>query len=334
MRLRSVTLTPERLALCRPLWGGRSFHTDDEFEAMVRTAADLLASRHARGSLVLDETGAARFFGFTLFARTSAVDQVFAGPPEGIARTFLSEAGRGDVLDLSGIGRGNAGNGLDLVVCAQGYELADASDTEFAVVVGTLLQNFFDIHRGFRLRRIVGVAFGTLGAHIVQRSGAYPDVRVWSGTTPGGTPAASAMFSLTHAQATNGYSALLPMFTYFPPRVQFTEPEQDVLREALEGATDALIAARLGLSVAAVKSRLTRAYERVQVRLPGLLPVRDVDDMARGSQVRHVVLDFVRSNPSELTPYERSSTMDEGLRRFATRTATASERGRGAPGIF
>lgn len=57
--------------------------------------------------------------------------------------------------------------------------------------------------------------------------------------------------------------------------------------------------------MAAVKSRLTRAYERIQTRLPGSLPVRDMDEGGRGAQVRDVVLDFVRSNPSELTPYER-----------------------------
>lgn len=155
------------------------------------------------------------------------------------------------------------------------------------------------------MRRIVGQAFGAQGADIVVRSGAYPDVRLDVSVDRNGVEVVSAVFSMTHRQAVNGYSALLPMFTYFPPRVLFTQPEQCVLLEALDGATDAQIATRLGIGVAAVKARLTRAYERVQARLPGLLPQRDADDTVRGAQVRHLVLEFVRDNPSELTPYER-----------------------------
>ena len=43
----------------------------------------------------------------------------------------------------------------------------------------------------------------------------------------------------------------------------------------------------------------------MQVRLPGILPQRVTHDTTRGAQVRHLVLEFVRDNPSELTPYVR-----------------------------
>jgi hypothetical protein len=305
MRLTSVRLTPDRLSACDALWGDRSFHTAAEFESTMQTAGALLASGRARGTLVVDEDGSARFFGMTLFATTSAVEQAIERPPVRLGASLLQDAGSGAILDVADIGRGNASGGLTLVVCAQGYAMEEATEEDWGLLVGTLVKDFHDIHRGFRLSRIVGQAFWAQGADIVVRSGAYPDVRLGVSVDRSGMEVVSAVFSITHQQAVTGCSPLLPMFTYFPPRVLFTTPEQEVLREALAGATDMQIATRLGTSVAAVKSRLTRAYERLHARLPGVLPLRDTNDVGRGSQVRHLVLDFVRDNPSELTPYER-----------------------------
>lgn len=306
MRLRSLRLTPDRLADCEPLWGDRSFCTAEEFASTQQTARALLASRRARGTIVIDEEGRPRFFGLTIFASTHAVEQALEDAVPRLGASLLHGPHRDAVLDLEDIGRGNASEGLDLVVCAQGYAMNGAGEDEWGALLGTLLQQFHDVHRGFRLRRVVGQVFGTEGADVVVRSGVYPDVRLTRSIDRHGDDIVSALFALTHQQAIAGCSALLPMFSYFPPRIFFTGPEQAVLREALEGATDVQIAARLGIGVAAVKARLTRAYERMQARLPGILPQRVTHDTARGAQVRHLVLDFVRDNPSELTPYERT----------------------------
>src|SRR5690606_1394559 len=149
------------------------------------------------------------------------------------------------------------------------YAMNGAGEDEWGVLLGALLQQFHDLHRGFRLRRMVGQVFGTKGADIIVRSGAYPDVRLTRSVYRHDDDIVSALFGLTHEQANAGCSAMPPMFTSSPPRVFFTEPEQAVLREALDGATDVQVAARLGIGVAAVKARLTRAYERMQARLPG-----------------------------------------------------------------
>ena len=258
MRLRSLRLTPERLADCEPLWGDRSFCTADEFASTQHMAKALLASRRARGTIVIDEEGRPRFFGLTIFARSHAVDHALDHAAPRLGASLLHGPHRDGVLDLEDIGRGNASGGLDLVVCAQGYAMNGADDDDWGVLLGALLQQFHDVHRGFRLRRVVGQVFGTEGADIVVRSGAYPDVRLTRSVDRRGDDVVSALFGLTHEQAIAGCSALLPMFTYFPPRVFFTEPEQAVLREALDGATDVQIAARLGLGLAAVKARLTR----------------------------------------------------------------------------
>ena len=110
---------------------------------------------------------------------------------------------------------------------------------------------------------------------------------------------------MNRAEAVARWSPLLPMFTHTAPRAHFTKPEQLLLREALRGATDSELSARLKISPAAVKSRWKRAYERLADHVPELLPPREPQtSVSRGVQVRHLVLEFVRLNPSELTPYE------------------------------
>lgn len=140
MRLTSVRLTPDRLSACRVLWGDRSFHTPAEFESTLQTARALLESGRARGSLVIDEDGCARFFGMTLFATTSAVEQVLERPPVRLGASLLLD-GSGAILDVADIAWGNASGGLTLVVCAQGYAMEEASEEDWGVLVGTLVKN-------------------------------------------------------------------------------------------------------------------------------------------------------------------------------------------------
>jgi DNA-binding CsgD family transcriptional regulator len=94
-------------------------------------------------------------------------------------------------------------------------------------------------------------------------------------------------------------------FVYSPPRVLFTRAEQDVLRLAATGATDRIIGEHLDIRLTAVKARWRRIQERVWSRNPVVL--RAFGDAqisgSRGAQVRNVIVEFVRENPSELTPY-------------------------------
>jgi hypothetical protein len=180
------------------------------------------------------------------------------------------------------------------------------SAEDWGTLLGAILKEFHDVHRGFRLASMAGEGFGDTSVDIVKKSGAYPDVRVFSLIDPRGQQVPSVLFWMNHAQAIARWSPLLPMFTYFAPRVHFTKPEQLVLREAARGATDCDVAARLGISLAAVKSRWKRACSRLADRAPEVLPLRNHQaPESRGAQVRHLVLEFVRANPSELTPYER-----------------------------
>ncbi len=194
----------------------------------------------------------------------------------------------------------------------QGWDI-DGPDA-WPLLLGTLLANFIDVHRGYHMARLFGETFGADGVDIVTRSGAWATLYPSDLTTRDGEMLPSAVYSLTRAQARAQWSPLLPMFAYSPPRILFTHPERELLQAALSGGTDDVLAARLGVAVSAVKARWMRIQHRVLDRAPHLMPKSDAVHAsgARGAQTRHVLLEFVRNNPAELTPYPRP-----GARRLA-----------------
>ena len=81
---------------------------------------------------------------------------------------------------------------------------------------------------------------------------------------------------------------------------------QSLLSVALSGGTDEWLSERLGIPVTAVKSRWIRIQQRTATRLPQLLQEVPMGHArVRGVQTRHIILDYVRRTPSELTPYDR-----------------------------
>jgi len=90
-------------------------------------------------------------------------------------------------------------------------------------------------------------------------------------------------------------------------RLFFTTAEQTLLGEALAGFTDETLSGRLAIPLSAVKARWSRIQDRVARTAPELfkdVPVAP-DRLGRGVQTRHLILQYVRDHPSELTPYAR-----------------------------
>jgi hypothetical protein len=308
MRITSLALTPDNVLSCRPLWGDGPLYDAADLDAAVATLATLLKQNRARGTLLTDEQQRPRYFGSTVFVDQATADALVANPQPRLGARLLTAppGGSSGILDEAAIGRGNAGDGLHMVVVSQGWDLSGVGAAAWPPLMGALLNDFQEVHRGYRLARMIGEAFGDDGVEIVTKSRAYPNTREFSFGAPPGQAMRSVMFWLTHAEAAREWSPLLPMFTYTAPRIQFTRQEQELLREALaSGATDPVLAQRLGITVPAAKARWKRLFERVAERMPELLPARSVrTSAARGAQMRHVVLQFVRKHPAELTPYQ------------------------------
>ena len=304
MHVDAVALTPDNLHLCVPLWGGAETYASSEMANVVAAAKLLLRQKRALGAVVL-ENGRTRAFGMTTFGDTALIDRYLQDPHPHIGKRLLlaaQEPRSRAVLDRDRIAECNAGRGLQLIVVNTGI---DPAAHEPDHVLGRLISAFFDTHRGYRIARIVNEVFGEMAVSIVVKSGSYEIVRIFDLSTPGGT-LRSLVGTLTREQAATSKNPLLVMFSYSPPRLRFTRAEQQLLSEALVGATDDTLSARLGIPLTAVKSRWARIQDRASAALPELFRhVPEAPHGGRGVQTRHLILQYVREHPSELTPYGR-----------------------------
>jgi len=168
-------------------------------------------------------------------------------------------------------------------------------------VLGQLIAAFLEVHRGYRIARIVNEVFGDTAIAMLEDSRCYEIMQHFD--LPG-TNVRSLVGTLTREQAARWKNPLLAMFAYSPPRLFFTSAEQQLIAEALAGVTDETLSVRLGIPRSAVKARWSRIQERVARMTPELF--RDVPTpqrCGRGVQTRHLILQYVRDHPSELTPY-------------------------------
>jgi DNA-binding CsgD family transcriptional regulator len=310
MTFTSRSLTTDNINHGIGLWGDRPYCTPDELNVAFTSATRLLAEDRARGALIFDDDGCPRYFGYTVFVDEVTALKLMNEPRPRIGAPLLGGQMSDTVLDERAIGLGNARDGLYLVVAGQGWDMHDAQDDAWPPFVGHILKAFVDVHAGFRLAAIIGEQFGDdgedAGMRIVRRSGVYPNMREFSLVSRDSVLGMSLVFWLTRREAVEGWSTLLPLFTYEAPVVGFTRQERRLLREALLGATDTELAHRLGMSVAAVKSSWVRLYTRASTTMATVGSTESNRRAAsRGLQKRHRLLDFVRQHPSELTPYER-----------------------------
>jgi hypothetical protein len=302
MQIHSVPLTPENLWMCAPLWGGREAYSGNELERVLDGAALLLYEHRALGAIILED-GHPRAFGLTSFCDETFIDEYLNDAHPHIGRRLLRaahEPGSTSVLQLDQIGERNAGKGVQLVVLNTGYDTT-ARDSD--MVLARVMAAFMETHRGYRIARIVNEVFGEAAMAVVQRSGSYEVLRTWELPVPGGK-LGSLVATLTREQAAASRNALLAIFAYSPPRLFFTASEQQLLSEALAGFTDDTLSRRLGIPLSAVKARWNRIQDRTLRMEPELF--RDVPlprHRGRGVQTRHLILQYVRSHPSELTPY-------------------------------
>jgi hypothetical protein len=234
------------------------------------------------------------------------MDAYLADPQPHLGKRLLVDAQAPEstsVLPVSGIAERNAGAGLQMVVA---NTACDTGARDGATVLGVLMRAFQDIHRGHRIARIVTEVFGEDAISALIHSGSCEVLRVFNLSAPG-RQLRSLVGTLTREQAVASTLPLLAMFAYSPPRLFFTTAEQELLAEALAGVTDETLSRRLDIPLSAVKARWTRVQERAAGRAPHLFKDVPVPPRGgRGVQRRHLILQYVRHLPSELTPYAQT----------------------------
>lgn len=245
-----------------------------------------------------------RAYGVSAFVHEADADALVASRRARLgSQLLLRDDFPAAILDYADVARRNAsGQGLQMVVLSVHYRPELGLGQE---ILGTMIKGFMDVHQGYRLRRVLNEVFGEPAIAAITANGSYEmhEVLEEGGRVP---VLRSELGIVTREHAMKGTVGLLPMFVYAPPVVRYTRPEQEVLRMALSGGTDESLRLKIGTTLSAVKSRWLRIQERTARRLPHLFNEvpHGASHGGRGAQTRHIVLDYVRRHPSELTPYD------------------------------
>jgi hypothetical protein len=217
----------------------------------------------------------------------------------------LHEEGERPFVTPKEQGEQNAGSGMNLKIAYLGWVGAEY-DAEPAPNLRAFVSNaFIDRHGGNRLQMVLGEVCGPAFAELADRAGfeVLNSYGSWAqrAATDENRPYLVGIHRDRALLRENHW--LGKLFTYFPPRFFFTQPQRQILLLAREGYTDTEIAQILDAKADAIKKRWGSIYERVNEVFPSLLP--SSNSSGRGSEKRRALLAHLRDRPEELRPYVR-----------------------------
>lgn len=253
-------------------------------------------------------------FGLDVFVASWFIDQAPTLPPYlGPHLLQLRATGRSPILTPAEVSEAAAGEGLNVLGLHSGWAEEDLSREEIHRVWHLVVETFAIQHRGLNLRSFCSEMYGERDRDFMGQLGA----RVWNdfegffAQNPAARPPADRhpyLVGMMRSEAL-AQAGTLAFAAFFPtaPRFAFTARQQQVLRCALAGHTDAAIAAELGVSLVTVKKLWGSIYVRVQDRDAGALPLTlppPCEGQQRGSEKRRFLLNYLRSHPEELRPLQ------------------------------
>ncbi|MBV9851849.1 MAG: hypothetical protein JO250_19450 [Armatimonadetes bacterium] len=164
---------------------------------------------------------------------------------------------------------------------------------------------FLNRLRGYNIKEIVAEATGEWALRRIRAAGFhlrcdyaahYRDKLPCPETRP-------FLVGVTREDAIEGEGSLVShVFVHTPPRLGLRAQEKEMLRRALNGDTDEVIADALSAALPTVKSWWQRVYQRVEAVAPAALPGREDEGTAgaRGKEKRRLLLNYLRDHPEEL----------------------------------
>lgn len=248
-------------------------------------------------------------FGFSVFVTDDFLAAAGVLNRPWLTALLLKEHGgaQSPVLDAGAVRRGNEGTGLSLLNLLYVFD-DDVRDPAQALLLRRELNLAFNaVHRGFRLREILGQGYAEDmpfllkgGWYLRREYGAYYRRGDVPQTPPGKW---LSLIGMARDEAVaDGFSSLAMLFHAAPPRLGLRPGEQTLLVRALDGQTDEELALGLNLSLSAVKKRWNGVYARVASADPTLLPVWAPEEVWRGAEKRRHLLQYLRDHPEELRP--------------------------------
>jgi len=216
---------------------------------------------------------------------THLVDHVFE----------CERAGEPVLLRPARVATENASSGMALafLAFALGADLKDASGTKQIALM----------HEGFRLFH--AGYYCPLAIHPAPHTPIERESLVGTSFQPAGD-GSSVWFLDTTTIARAPYHPLTAVMREFPPQLEFSPSEREMLFRAVLGYADAEIAEELSVSVETVRKRWRNIFQRVtdhsELRI---LPANrnEPTGTTRGPEKRRALLEYLASHLEELRPY-------------------------------
>jgi hypothetical protein len=281
----------------------------------------LLATGQMKAAIVEDPLGEIVAFGASVFVTDNFVERLRANSQPLIGRQLMASTytSRPSICTADELARGNANSGVNIFIIHSGlsdvggHDVGDPMDG-VNFVKAQLLTAFLELHRGYRVSRLMVEAYGqeerlvyeATSFRVLNNYSSFHDWRLLP--VPVGSPR-PCLFGISREQVMSMKThILLSLFTCYQPACGFSVNEQRLLQEALEGHTDEELALILDISLSAIKKQWIRIFEKTERNLPGLVfrGGMPTGSTVRGLQRRHVLLRAIRSRPEELTPHCRS----------------------------
>jgi hypothetical protein len=207
----------------------------------------------------------------------------------------------------------NTNGGLNLVLWHLSIDPEETKRPEVRTQVSGV---FFEMHRGFLLKELIGLqatfpeeAYWILDGGALSlsiRNGSYVDEM---DKPPNELLMVPHVFGLTRELALKRMSWISSIFLHQSPQIGFSPSEQRLLLAALQGATDEELSDELSVSISAVKKAWCSVYDRAAEHLPEcILNHDDSEDRRngdRGKQKKQRLLAYLREHPEELRPYSQ-----------------------------
>jgi DNA-binding CsgD family transcriptional regulator len=225
-----------------------------------------------------------------------------------VAHRYLSR--ESPVLNREQVARANAGEGLNVMLCFEGWQHDALSPEQILAVREKQSEAFHLTHGGYRVKEFIAEPIGEEALRWMVESGAhirrdYADDLKKQGVPIPRSSQRPWLVGLTKEEAcASPGSYLSSFFVHTPPRFNFNRSEQTLLRHALMGKTCEELATSLSISPWTVKKRWRAIYERVSdVDRELLLPVSNKPEAtSRGAERRRHLLHYLRQHLEELRP--------------------------------
>ena len=238
-------------------------------------------------------------FGASVLVSSAFADAELANPrPDINTRVIASiQSGRSVLATPPEVARANSGDGVNVLILCGTWRHEILSPPDLQEIQNLSVSGFVEVHAGYRIRKILQEPAGEPEKAFVRRSMEFRLVADFP-------EAGRELFLMTRESGQD-----LPgsvgnvLFSYREPVLRLRDSDQQLLMAALRGATDLELASGLGFTLSAVKARWRSTIARVEETMPDLVRNEEHRE-GRGAQKRHRVLDYVRSHPEELRPFD------------------------------